>query len=157
MQATDMAGLGKVVPSLNMMRTGAFTQPYLRGVGKRSTLGVENSVATYVDGVYLASSISALLDLRGIERVEVLNGPQGTLFGRNATGGVIQVITRDPSPETIGRGGAARGHLRISPGRCLSDGRERSDRRQPCREPVAQRRLRDQLLHRQEGPGRGRP
>lgn len=100
MQAADMAGLGKVVPSLVMTRTGAFTQPYLRGVGKRSTLGVENSVATYVDGVYLASSISALLDLRGIERIEVLNGPQGTLFGRNATGGVIQVVTRDPSPET---------------------------------------------------------
>ena len=101
MQATDMAGLGKVVPSLNMMRTGAFTQPYLRGVGKRSTLGVENSVATYVDGVYLASSISALLDLRGIARVEVLNGPQGTLFGRNTTGGVIQVVTRDPGAATV--------------------------------------------------------
>jgi outer membrane receptor protein involved in Fe transport len=97
LQATDMASLGKVAPSLVMMRTGAFTQPFLRGVGKRSTLGVENSVATYVDGVYLASSISALLDLRGIERVEVLNGPQGTLFGRNTTGGVIQVVTRDPS------------------------------------------------------------
>ena len=102
MQATDMASLGKVVPSLVMLRTGAFTQPYLRGIGKRSTLGVENSVATYVDGVYLAASISALLDLRGIERVEVLNGPQGTLFGRNTTGGVIHVITRDPSPETSG-------------------------------------------------------
>jgi iron complex outermembrane recepter protein len=103
-QATDMAGLGKVVASLVMTRTGAFTQPYLRGVGKRSTLGVENSVATYVDGVYLASSISALLDLRGIERIEVLNGPQGTLFGRNTTGGVIQVVTREPSPEPSGEG-----------------------------------------------------
>ncbi len=101
-QATDMASLGKVVPTLVMTRTGAFTQPFLRGVGKRSTLGVENSVATYVDGVYVASSISALLDLRGIERVEVLNGPQGTLFGRNTTGGVIQIVTRDPSPEMSG-------------------------------------------------------
>jgi outer membrane receptor protein involved in Fe transport len=101
MQATDLASLEKVAPSLVMTRTGAFTQPFLRGVGKRSTLGVENSVATYVDGVYLASSISALLDLRGIERVEVLAGPQGTLFGRNATGGVIQVVTRDPDPRPL--------------------------------------------------------
>ena len=99
---TDIASLGKVVPSLQMTRTGAFTQPFLRGVGKRSNVGVENSVATYVDGVYLASSIGALLDLRGIDRVEVLNGPQGTLFGRNTSGGVIQIVTRDPSAETSG-------------------------------------------------------
>ena len=99
LQATDMASLGKVAPSLVMVRTGAFTQPYLRGVGKRSTLGVENAVATYVDGVYLASSISALLDLRGIERVEIIDGPQGTLFGRNSIGGVIQVLTRNPQRE----------------------------------------------------------
>ena len=59
MQVTDMAGLAKVVPSLVMTRTSVFTQPFLRGVGKRSTLGVENSVATYLDGVYLASPISA--------------------------------------------------------------------------------------------------
>jgi iron complex outermembrane receptor protein len=97
MQATDMAGLSRVVPSLFMTRTGAFTQPYLRGVGKRSTLGVENSVATYVDGVYFASALGTLLDLRGIERVEVLNGPQGTLFGRNTTGGVIHILTREPT------------------------------------------------------------
>src|SRR4051812_46337959 len=123
MQATDTPSLGKVVPSLVMMRTGAFTQPYLRGVGKRSTLGVENSVATYVDGVYLASSISALLDLRGVERVEILNGPQGTLFGRNATGGVIQIVTQDPSPDTSGEAelqlgsyGLARGDLFLTGG-----------------------------------------
>jgi len=102
LQITDSAGLGRTAPSLVMTRSGAFTQPFLRGIGKRSTLGVENSVATYVDGVYLASSISALLDLRGIERVEVLNGPQGTLFGRNTTGGVIQIVTRDPTEEDHG-------------------------------------------------------
>ena len=97
MRITGMADLAKAVPSLVMTRTGAFTQPYLRGVGKRSTLGVDNAVATYVDGVYLASPIAALLDLRGIERIEVLNGPQGTLFGHNTPGGVIQVITKDPT------------------------------------------------------------
>ncbi|WP_332812501.1 TonB-dependent receptor [Sphingomonas sp.] len=122
-QATEMRDLGKVVPSLVMMRTGAFTQPYLRGIGKRSTLGVENSVATYVDGVYLASSIGALLDLRGIERIEVLKGPQGTLFGRNASGGVIQIITRDPTSTSsaeamLGTGfyGYARGDLYVTGG-----------------------------------------
>ena len=115
LQATDTPSLDKVVPSLVMMRTGPFTQPYLRGVGKRSTLGVENSVASYVDGVYLASPISALLDLKGVERVEVLNGPQGTLFGRNATGGVIQVVTRDPDAEPSAEAamqGGTYGHLR---------------------------------------------
>jgi iron complex outermembrane recepter protein len=109
MQATDMAALDNVVPSLTMTRTGPFTQPYLRGIGKRSTLGVENSVATYLDGVYLASAIGALIDLRGIERIEVLNGPQGTLFGRNATGGVIQIVTRNPDPQ-------ASGELRVEAG-----------------------------------------
>jgi len=102
MQATDTAELGKIVPSLVMTRTGRFTQPYLRGVGKRAALGVENSVATYIDGVYLASPINALIDLRGIDRIEVLNGPQGTLFGRNTTGGVIQIVTREPTPKFSG-------------------------------------------------------
>ncbi len=99
---TGIAELDKVVPSLLMTRTSVFTQPFLRGVGKRSSLGVENAVATYLDGVYLASPIGTLLDLRGVDRVEVLNGPQGTLFGRNATGGVIQVVTRDPGPGKSG-------------------------------------------------------
>jgi iron complex outermembrane recepter protein len=102
MQATDTTELDKVVPSLVMTRTSVFSQPFLRGVGKRSNLGVENSVATYIDGVYLASPIGSLLDLRGIARIEVLNGPQGTLFGRNATGGVIQLITRDPAADASG-------------------------------------------------------
>ena len=123
-----MAGLGKAVPSLVMTRTSVFTQPFIRGVGKRSNLGVENGVATYVDGVYLASPISALLDLRGIERVEVLNGPQGTLFGRNATGGVIQVITR-PRIEQVGRIDAAWNGQLLS-GRCLCRGGKRSVRGQ---------------------------
>ena len=102
LQVSELGDLNKVVPGLVIPRAGAFTQPYLRGVGKRSNVGVENGVATYVDGVYMASSIGLLLDLHGIERVEVLAGPQGTLFGRNTTGGVIQVITRDPSPEEAG-------------------------------------------------------
>jgi len=55
-------------------------------------------VATYVDGVYIGSVNAALFELNNIDHIEVLKGPQGTLFGRNATGGVIQIITKDPTP-----------------------------------------------------------
>jgi iron complex outermembrane receptor protein len=58
---------------------------------------VENPVATYIDGVYVSSPIGALTNLNDIEQVAVLKGPQGTLFGRNATGGLIQITTRKPS------------------------------------------------------------
>jgi iron complex outermembrane receptor protein len=53
-------------------------------------------VATYIDGVYLSSAPASLMTLNNVERIEVLKGPQGTLFGRNATGGLIQVVTKDP-------------------------------------------------------------
>ncbi|SCW35156.1 iron complex outermembrane recepter protein [Sphingobium faniae] len=94
--------LQAVVPGLDFTATGVGGTPFLRGVGTTNAgPGNEPSVALYVDGVYMASPYSNMLDFNNIERVEVLKGPQGTLFGRNATGGVIQVITRDPkqSPE----------------------------------------------------------
>jgi iron complex outermembrane receptor protein len=69
-------------------------------VGNPVTVATEEqSVAIYVDDVYIPSSFSASFDFNNIERVEVLKGPQGTLFGRNATGGVINVVTRDPTPQ----------------------------------------------------------
>src|SRR3546814_10514331 len=70
----------------------------LRGVGSNlADPTSEPSVATYVDGVYISSPQANFFSFNNIERIEVLKGPQGTLFGRNATGGVIQVVTRDPS------------------------------------------------------------
>ncbi|KRB82215.1 hypothetical protein ASE00_08955 [Sphingomonas sp. Root710] len=94
---TSAADLGAVTPSLSLTQVAGTIQPHIRGVGTDfSGPGVENPVATYVDGVYIASGTSSLLTLNNIERVEVLKGPQGTLFGRNATGGLIQVITKDP-------------------------------------------------------------
>jgi iron complex outermembrane receptor protein len=88
------------VPGLSMDLNGGGLSPFLRGVGTTfANAGAEPSVATYVDGVYFPSSEGALFNLNNIERVEVLKGPQGTLFGRNATGGVIQVITKDPSSQ----------------------------------------------------------
>jgi iron complex outermembrane receptor protein len=72
--------------------------PFIRGIGTTTgAVGNESSVATYVDGVYIGSINASLFELNNIDHIEVLKGPQGTLFGRNATGGVIQIITRDPS------------------------------------------------------------
>ncbi|HJQ17189.1 MAG TPA: TonB-dependent receptor [Allosphingosinicella sp.] len=90
--------LQAIVPGLvNTVNLG-YAAPFLRGVGSTFTgAGDQPPVATYVDGVYYAASPTSVFSLVDIERIEVLKGPQGTLFGRNATGGVIQVITKDPT------------------------------------------------------------
>ena len=98
---TTTANLSAEVPGLALTQNLTGGSPFIRGIGTtNSLLGQEASVATYVDGVYIASPSATLFDLNNVDHVEVLKGPQGTLFGRNATGGVIQVITRDPSQDT---------------------------------------------------------
>jgi len=95
---TDTASLSLAVPGLSYTLGGNAATPFIRGVGTTiDSVGNEASVATYVDGVYISSINAALFNLYDIDHVEVLKGPQGTLFGRNATGGVIQIITKDPS------------------------------------------------------------
>lgn len=95
---TNTQELAAITPGLIVPQTAGFIQPFIRGVGSSTNgPGLEAPVATYIDGVYIASAPSALLTLNNVERIEILKGPQGTLFGRNATGGLIQVITRDPT------------------------------------------------------------
>lgn len=95
--------LGAIVPNLTVTREGNAQTTFLRGIGNPSaTIGQEPSVAYYVDGVYNPNPTSGTLSFNNIERIEVLKGPQGTLFGRNTTGGVIQIVTRDPSFQTSG-------------------------------------------------------
>ena len=95
---TDIQSLPSAVPGLQVLNIGGAVVPRIRGVGAGYTAaGVESPVATYVDGVYLAYGADANLDLSDVSQVTALKGPQGTLFGRNATGGVLQVQTRDPS------------------------------------------------------------
>lgn len=97
------AALMSVVPGLNVNDSPFGFRPFLRGVGTSSSAaGNENSVSTYVDNIYMTSMNGGLLNLSSIESIEVLKGPQGTLFGRNATGGVIHVKTRDPSHDLGG-------------------------------------------------------
>lgn len=95
---TNLLGLTPSVPGLQVAVTGAATSIYLRGIGENGGAPEnEASVATYIDGVYIASNSATFNALNNIQRIEVLKGPQGTLFGRNATGGVIQIVTKDPS------------------------------------------------------------
>jgi iron complex outermembrane recepter protein len=105
----DAMQLQTVVPSLTYVATGFMAQPYLRGIGTRqSTVGLEPSVATYIDDRYVARPFAAMFDMLDVERVEVLKGPQAVLYGRNAAGGAIRAITKDPSDssvEIVGRAG----------------------------------------------------
>src|SRR6266436_3835196 len=107
---TDME-LPLLTPGLNTNRASGYFQPRLRGVGTTAdSATVESPVAVYVDGVYYGHEASTLLDLVSIERIEVDKGPQGTLFGRNATGGLIQIITRDPRAEFGGEASTGYGN-----------------------------------------------
>ncbi|HKQ82901.1 MAG TPA: TonB-dependent receptor [Steroidobacteraceae bacterium] len=97
----DSEELSAVTPALQITQNGAGSVAYIRGVGNQDgSGGQEGAVGTYVDGVWFGSVTGNFLSLKKVERVEVLKGPQGTLFGRNTTGGVINIITKDPSPET---------------------------------------------------------
>src|SRR5882762_1485639 len=93
--------IAQVTPGLQFQAIGATSVPYLRGVGAGvSSSGAEATVAIVVDGVYVAAQPASLMSLANVESVEIDKGPQGTLFGRNATGGVIQVRTRRPTHES---------------------------------------------------------
>lgn len=90
--------LQKVTPGFFLYMNGGFAQPVIRGVSSGgSSPGDNSNVAVYIDGVYLASQAAQLFDLPDVERIEVLKGPQGTLFGRNAAAGAVRILTLEPS------------------------------------------------------------
>ncbi len=101
----NIADVSRAVPNVQLDPVAnesgvASTQISIRGIGQTDyVLTVEPGVAVYLDGVYVGKSLGSLLDTVDVERVEILRGPQGTLFGKNTIGGAIQVITKRPTAD----------------------------------------------------------
>ncbi len=98
-QIRDLKDLQTLVPSLtvNQLQSSANTNFSIRGFGNgANNAGIEPSVGVFIDGVYRSRSAAQIGDLPNIERVEVLRGPQSTLFGKNASAGIISIITAEP-------------------------------------------------------------
>lgn len=115
---TQVAQVGDYVPNVHMDPTSPFgasnniLSAYIRGIGQSDfAFNLEPGVGIYVDGVYMARTIGANVDLLDVERLEILKGPQGTLFGRNTIGGAINVITRRPGNEYKWRGEVTAGRF----------------------------------------------
>ena len=101
-QVRDLLDLQTLVPSLKVgqLQSSANTNFIIRGFGNgANNIGIEPSVAVFIDGVYRSRSSAQIGDLPNIQRVEVLRGPQSTLFGKNASAGVISIVTEVPKFE----------------------------------------------------------
>ncbi len=113
---TNVGEIAQFTPNLSFQNNPSFggasnsAAIYIRGVGQKEFLPtVDPGVGLYVDGVYIARSVGGILDLVDVERVEVLKGPQGTLFGRNTIGGAISITTQKPHEELSGKMSATYG------------------------------------------------
>lgn len=104
-QILDIKDLQSVVPTfrVSQLQNAANTTLSIRGFGNGgNNIGIEPSVGLFIDGVYRSRAAAQIGDLPNLERVEVLSGPQSTLFGKNASAGVVSVVTRAPDFETNG-------------------------------------------------------
>ena len=102
--ASNIKDLVQFTPSLNVAQVTASAAIYIRGIGTNAVFnGSDPDVAFYVDNVYLARAFTQFSEFLDVDRVEVLRGPQGTLYGRNAVGGVVNLISRLPTDTFEGR------------------------------------------------------
>jgi iron complex outermembrane receptor protein len=107
----SVSQLSNLAPNVNLDAGAPFSgsdtvlSAYIRGIGQDDfAFNLDPGVGVYVDGVYLARSVGANTTMLDVDRVEVLKGPQGTLFGRNSIGGAISIVTRDPGKEFMLKG-----------------------------------------------------
>ncbi|MEH6593778.1 MAG: TonB-dependent receptor, partial [Halioglobus sp.] len=102
----ELEDLGAKVPNLFLNAFNndpSAVRMFIRGIGQNDVqLTQDPSVALYIDGVYVGTSIGSGMETVDLERIEVLRGPQGTLYGRNATGGAINMISQRPDPGAVG-------------------------------------------------------
>jgi iron complex outermembrane receptor protein len=97
---TNVKDLVSLTPSLNVSQATASAQIYIRGIGSNNVFnGSDPDVTVQSDGVYIARAFGQFADFIDVDRVEVLRGPQGTLYGRNAVGGTINIISRLPTDD----------------------------------------------------------
>jgi iron complex outermembrane receptor protein len=102
MAVRDVRDLQIMTPGLTIAENTGSAQVYIRGVGTNTAFtGSNPSTTVHVDGVYISNPIATFDNFLDVERVEVLRGPQGTLYGRNSVGGTINVISRKPSYEAM--------------------------------------------------------
>jgi len=110
----DVTDLGSYAPNTNIQKqpsSNSNMSIYIRGVGSGETsLLVDPKTSFYLDGVYISKTIGGVFDIVDLERIEVLRGPQGTLFGRNSSGGAVNVTTARPSGELYVKGEATMGN-----------------------------------------------
>ncbi len=102
-QITDVSGLTRLTPNVNLDTSSAFggsnevLSASIRGIGQDDfAINLDPGVGVYVDGIYYARTTGANVNMLDVDRLEILKGPQGTLFGRNTIGGAISVVTRTP-------------------------------------------------------------
>lgn len=112
----SVSQLSAIAPNVNLdagtpfSGSTAILAAYIRGIGSDDfAFNIDPGVGIYLDGVYLARTVGANQDLLDVERVEILKGPQGTLFGRNTIGGAISIVTADPGQEFKAKGDATLG------------------------------------------------
>lgn len=107
---TDFLALAGRTPTLQYSQAGGESQIYIRGIGSNLlAVGADPSVAIHLDGVYLGRPNMGMNQFLDVDRVEVLRGPQGTLYGRNATGGSINIISNQPTDSLEGYVGMGTG------------------------------------------------